>query len=355
MSLQSSRGCPFDCEFCDIVNLYGRIPRYKTPGQVLEELETLHRLGWRSDIFISDDNFIGNKDHARAILTQINLWMESHGHPFGFWTQSSVNLGHDPEMIDLMTAANFSYVFLGVETPEPDILNRNRKYQNLRQPLGESLGSINAKGLSMMASFVLGFDHEQPGAGQRICEFVEENHIPLVMLNLLQPLPNTRLWDRLQQEGRLLNAPTSGDSCDLDLIYQPTRPREAIVSEYVKAIDYLCEPSGYLARAYRYYLKMRPTRRALGIDRGEEAKPGKRSWPWRHPGEDWLAFFRLLWRQGIRPRYRGQFWKQLLGMRRHNPSRLTSYLICCALGENLFTHRKDILKRWAAAQKSGGG
>ncbi len=204
MGIQTSRGCPFDCEFCDIVSLYGRKPRYKDPAQVIAELEALYRLGWRGEVFISDDNFIGNLDQARAILTRLIPWMQDRGEPFSFWTQTSVNLGQHQEMIDLLTAANFGYVFLGVETPDPEILNRAHKYQNLKNPLGQSLAAINANGLSMIASFVIGFDGEKPGAGDRICEFVEELGLPVMMLNLLQPLPNTRLWERLKKEQRLL-------------------------------------------------------------------------------------------------------------------------------------------------------
>jgi radical SAM superfamily enzyme YgiQ (UPF0313 family) len=263
MGIQTSRGCPFDCEFCDIVRLYGRKPRYKDPDQVMAELETLYRLGWRGDIFISDDNFIGNPDHTRAILTRLIPWMQGHGEPFSFWTQTTMNLGQDREMIDGLTAANFGYVFLGVETPEPEILRAVGKHQNLRNPLGQSLTTINGNGLSMVASFVIGFDHEKPGAGDRICEFVEEQSIPVVMVNLLQPLPHTRLWNRLEQENRLLAAQTTGNSYDQAFNYLPTRPREEILAEYVRAIDRLYEPSRYLARAYRYYLTMRPTRLAL--------------------------------------------------------------------------------------------
>ena len=161
MGIQTSRGCPFDCEFCDIVSLYGRKPRYKDPGQVIAELETLYHLGWRGVVFISDDNFIGNQDHARAILNRLIPWMEAHGEPFSFWTQASVNLGQDREMIDLLTAANFGFVFLGVETPEPDILRAAGKYQNLRNSLQDSLATINANGLNLIASFIIGFDGEQ--------------------------------------------------------------------------------------------------------------------------------------------------------------------------------------------------
>ena len=214
-----------------------RKPRYKDPHQVIAELEALYRLGWRREVFISDDNFIGNLDQARAILTRLIPWMQDRGEPFSFWTQTSVNLGQHQEMIDLLTAANFGYVFLGVETPDPEILSRAHKYQNVKNPLGQSLAAINANGLSMVASFVIGFDGEKPGAGDRICEFVEELGIPVIMLNLLQPLPNTKLWERLKKEQRLLPQQTDGDFHGLQFNYLPSRPQEEILAEYVRAID----------------------------------------------------------------------------------------------------------------------
>lgn len=269
IGIQTSRGCPFDCEFCDIVSLFGRTPRYKDPGQVIAELETLHHLGWRGVVFISDDNFIGNKDHARAILNRLIPWMQDRGEPFGFWTQASVNLGQDREMIDLLTAANFGYIFLGVETPESDILRAAGKYQNLRNPLRDSLAAINANGLNMIASFIIGFDGEQSGAVDRIAEFVEELAIPILMINILQPLPNTRLWQRLEKEDRLLHDKTSGDFYGMKFNYLPTRPREEILGEFVRGLDRLYEPSRYLARVYRFLLTMRPTRQALARQAGE--------------------------------------------------------------------------------------
>jgi hypothetical protein len=276
-------------------------------------------------------------------------WMESHGSPFGFWTQTSVNLGQDQELIDLLTAANFGYVFLGVETPEPEILRAMRKFQNISNPLAESLAAINANGLSMIASFVIGFDGEVKGAGKRICAFVEELGLPIVMVNLLQPFPKTRLWDRLEAEGRLLTTQTTGDSYGLGFSYIPSRPPEEILAEYVQAIDYLYEPSRYLGRVYRYYLTMRPTRRALGqvVKKPRPTPPPSAAvTSSRRVGAQWAALCRIIWRQGIRPRHRRQFWRQLLGIYRQNPSRITTYLAACGMGENLFILRRDILEKW---------
>jgi radical SAM superfamily enzyme YgiQ (UPF0313 family) len=353
MGVQTSRGCPFDCEFCDIVSLYGRKPRYKDPDQVIAELETLYRLGWRRSVFFCDDNFIGNKNHARAILKRLIPWMQDHGEPFNFWTQTSVNLGQDREMIDLLTAANFAYVFIGVETPEQDILRAAGKFQNLRT-LGESLNTINANGLNLVASFIIGFDGEQSGAGDRIHRFVEEHAIPVVMMNVLEPLPHTRLWERLDKEGRLLRDKTSGNTTfGMELSYIPTRPQEEILAEFVQTIDRLYEPTAYLARVYRYFLNMRPTRRALAPQGQPQTTPKATSsvvLPTARQissgGREVLALAKLIWRQGIRPSYRCQYWRQLLGIYRQNPSRMKSFILACAMGEDLFALRKEMLHTW---------
>jgi radical SAM superfamily enzyme YgiQ (UPF0313 family) len=350
MGVQTSRGCPYNCEFCDIINLFGRRPRYKNPDQVLAELETLYHLGWRREVFICDDNFIGNYTHAQAILEKLVPWMQSHGEPFGFWTQTSTDLGHNLPLIDLLTAANFSHVFIGIESPDSEVLAGNRKYQNLKNPLDQALGNIIANGLTVVPSFIMGFDQETSGAGDRICAFVENNHLTMVMLNLLQALPNTALWDRLQRENRLLGTSTevSTDMIEACFNFRPTRPAAEIMAEYIRTVDCLYEPEKYLARAYRQILAMRPTRAALA-GKSPAAHPGKPNGQgtlWsrrRHLG----SLLRLLWRQGVVPGYRGQFWRQLLGVYRQNPSRLQRYLALCGMGENLFQIRAGLLAKTA--------
>lgn len=347
ISVQTSRGCPHDCEFCDIVNLYGRTPRYKSPEQMIQELETLYRLGWRSEVFISDDNFIGNPAHARALLHELIPWMKSHGEPFVFWTQASVNLGRDAEMIDLMTEANFSTVFIGIESPDEEVLAITGKYQNIRHPMLESLDTINRNGLTAMASFVLGLDGEQEGVGDRIVSFVEASRIPAVLINTLCAVPNTRLWNRLIEEGRLSASPDKCDGTGGPLNYVATRPEQDILKEHADACALLFEPRRFLDRAYQYYLAMRPTRKALGREESspEPRLPVDAGRSLRRTFWDVVGFFRLVWWQGIRPPYRLVFWKQLFGMWRRNPSRLVAYLKMCALGENLFALREAIAAR----------
>jgi radical SAM superfamily enzyme YgiQ (UPF0313 family) len=347
--VQTSRGCPFNCEFCDVVSLYGRKPRHKTPDQVLAELETLYRLGWRRDVFICDDNFVGYQGHARAVLTKLIPWMKERGEPFSFWTQASINLGQDKEMIDLLTEANFSTIFTGVESTDTEVLAQNRKFQNIKNPPGESVTNICANGLSVMISFVIGFDSEKKGVDERICAFVEEHNIPFVVLNILQALPNTDLWDRLQKEGRLLEERTSGDTQNFLLNYVPNRPAEEILAEYRAAIDRLYEPSRYLERAYRYFLAMRPTRSFLAKQRGEAPNPAGNHKSSRRKTDlrELAGLVKLLWWHGILASHRSQFWRQLLGMYRQNPSRITKYLICVGIGENMFRYREEVLRKTA--------
>ena len=352
LGIQTSRGCPFNCEFCDIINLYGRRPRYKSPDQVLAELDALHALGWRREIFISDDNFIGNQDHARAILTKLIPWLKDRGEPFSFWTQASADLGHNLPLVDLLTAANFGNVFIGVESPDEDVLAGNRKYQNLKNPLDQSLTNICANGLAVIPSFILGFDQEKKGAGDRICAFVEKNNLPAVMLNLLQALPHTGLWNRLQSEDRLLPTGINADMINTSFNFRPTRPAAEIVGEYIRAIDYLYEPSKYLARTFRYFLTLRPTRAFTAANAGKAQGTAHKKVrvPVGARLEQLTGLLRLVWRQGIAAHYRWQFWRQLAGIYRQNPSRLKKYLTICGMGENLFRIREGVLEKAARDQ-----
>ncbi|NEO88610.1 MAG: B12-binding domain-containing radical SAM protein, partial [Spirulina sp. SIO3F2] len=227
MSVQFSRGCPFQCEFCDIIVLYGRKPRTKEPAQLLQELERLFELGWRGTIFMVDDNFIGNKRNVKRLLAELKPWMAEKGYPFTFNTEASVDLAQDQEMMDAMVACNFGSVFLGIETPDEDSLAVTKKFQNTRDPLSESIYKIQSSGLRVMSGFIIGFDGEKQGAGDRIVQFVEKTSIPLAFFSMLQALPDTALSQRLIKEGRLLD--TSSDINQTTLMnFVPTRPIEDI-------------------------------------------------------------------------------------------------------------------------------
>jgi radical SAM superfamily enzyme YgiQ (UPF0313 family) len=329
MSVQFSRGCPFQCEFCDIIVLYGRKPRTKTPAQLLAELQTLYDLGWRRSVFIVDDNFIGNKRNVKLLLRELGHWMKAHGYPFRLSTEASVDLAQDKELLDLMVAANFSAVFLGIETPDTDSLSLTQKFQNTRNSLLDAVQTINQVGLRVMAGFIIGFDGEKPGAGDRIVEFVEATAIPQALCSMLQALPNTALWYRLQKEGRLLDSDEEANIHQTTLTnFIPTRPLEELAREYVTCFWQLYEPDRYLGRVYRHFLQMKPTSHKKKFRMPEFA--------------DIRALFLICWRQGLKRNTRFQFWRQLFSIIRHNPGVFESYLTNCAHLEHFIEYRQIV-------------
>jgi radical SAM superfamily enzyme YgiQ (UPF0313 family) len=354
ISIQTSRGCPFDCEFCDVVSLFGRKVRTKKPEQVIAELEALYRLGGVKHIFFADDNFIGNKAYARQLLNLIIPFMKERGEPFTFITETSANLGQNPDIIDLMTEANFDTVFIGVESPDEEVLRQAHKRQNVASPLAESLSAINANGLSIIGSFILGLDGETPGAGDRIIDFCEAVNLPVVMLNMLFPLTRTRLWHRLKKEGRLREELAEGwaerKAPEMEyytqLFFEPSRPEEEVIAEYYRMVDRLLEPSAYLARAYRSILAMRPTRSAQAA-KHDKTLPAAGP-PNRKSRSDILKDIRrfsiLAWSQGVKGSCRGQFWRQLYGVWKKNPSRMIRYLRTLAYGADFFPFREALLR-----------
>jgi radical SAM superfamily enzyme YgiQ (UPF0313 family) len=341
LSIQTSRGCPFACEFCDVISLFGRAQRHKSPGQVLDELEAVYRLGFKGTIFVADDNFIGNRPRAMALLRAIIDWQGPRGEPFNFITQASINLGQDLELLDRMTAANFSFVFVGIESPEEDVLTAAGKHQNVRNPLLASVRAINANGLSVIGSFILGLDQETTGAGDRMRAFAEAADIPMVMLNVLRALPQTALWDRLRAEGRLHEG-IAESGWDALTNFTPVRPIAEIFREQTAALDALYAPDAYLRRALRATLGMRPTRRDLpGATPPPKADPAL-AVPRKNHLRELASLLRLLWRQGVVSPARLQFWRQLRIVARDNPSRLRRYLVLCGMGENLFSFGRHI-------------
>ncbi len=353
ISIQTSRGCPFDCEFCDVVSLFGRKVRTKKPEQVLAELEALYRLGGVKHIFFADDNFIGNKAYARQLLNLIIPFMKERGEPFTFITETSANLGQNLDIIDLMTEANFDTIFIGVESPDEEVLKQAHKRQNVANPLADSLKTINAKGLSIIGSFILGLDGETKGAGDRIVDFCEAVNLPVVMLNMLFPLKGTRLWHRLRKEGRLREdfaedwAERKAPEMEYytQMFFEPGRPEEEVIEEYFRMVDRLLEPSAYMARAYRSILAMRPTRSAMAASNGKPlaatGPPQQKSW------KDYLIDIRrfslIAWSQGVKGPCRGQFWRQLYGVWKKNPSRMIRYIRTLAYGEDFFPFREALL------------
>ncbi|MGK7946721.1 MAG: B12-binding domain-containing radical SAM protein [Microcystaceae cyanobacterium] len=328
MSVQFSRGCPFQCEFCDIIVLYGRKPRTKSPEQLLKELDYLYDLGWRRGIFMVDDNFIGNKRNVKLLLKELKVWQKEHQYPFRFNTEASVDLAQDKELMELMVAANFDAVFLGVETPDEDSLKLTKKYQNTRDPLTETIDTLIKAGLRPMAGFIIGFDGEKKGSGDRIIQFVEEAAIPTAMFGMLQALPNTALWARLDKEGRLRTEGKQDINQSTLMNFMPTRPIDEIASEYIDAFWTLYDAHTFLDRTYRCFLK-------LGAPQGQA--PFK--WP------EWVdlkALGTVIWRQGIKRSTRWKFWHHLFSIMINNFPVWEHYLTVCAHNEHFLEYRQIV-------------
>ncbi len=330
MAIQFSRGCPFNCEFCDIIALYGRKPRTKSPEQTLAELQTLYDLGWRGSVFVVDDNFIGNQRNVKRLLRSLIPWMEAHDYPFTFMTEASVNLAEDDEMLSLMAAAGFYAVFLGIETPDQDSLQVTRKLQNTRSPLVEACQKINDAGLLIYAGFILGFDGERTGAGDRIQTFVGQTNIPQPMLGILQALPRTALWERLKKENRLhIDERTPVGDQNTLTNFDPTRPINEIAEEYVSGFWQMYEPSQYLYRCLRQCLNI-------------SVHQQKRTM--RFPlGKGLSLIAQVIRLQGVQRRgIRLQFWRQLVEILWKNPKMFNVYIGLCAAGEHFWDYREVV-------------
>jgi len=254
--VQFSRGCPFTCEFCDIIELYGRVPRAKTNAQMLAELDELYRLGYRGHVDFVDDNLIGNKKAVKAFLPELAKWLEVHDYPFEFTTEASINLADDAELLALLNRANFVGVFVGIESPDTATLIAMRKKQNTRRSIAQSIHKIYAAGLFVQAGFIIGFDSETQSVADAMVELIEEAAIPVCMVGLLYALPNTQLTRRLEKEGRLhphvkREDVKSADQCTMGLNFATLRPRQQILADYVSVLDRIYDPVAYAGRLQR--------------------------------------------------------------------------------------------------------
>jgi radical SAM superfamily enzyme YgiQ (UPF0313 family) len=257
VGVQYSRGCPFTCEFCDIIELYGRVPRTKTNAQILAELKALHDLGYRGHVDFVDDNFIGNKKNIRTLMPELKAWLEAHEYPFEFSTEASINLADDDDMLQAMKQANFFAVFVGIESPDPETLVQMRKKQNTRRNIAESVHKIYGYGMFVTAGFIVGFDTEEGSIASSMIDFIDECAVPVCMVGLLYALPGTQLTRRLAKEGRLhaghdvMRAQQSGDQCTLGCNFDTKRPLREILMDYRTVLDHVFRPQSYAGRLQR--------------------------------------------------------------------------------------------------------
>lgn len=258
INIQYSRGCPFDCEFCNITVLYGRAPRTKSRQQTIDELESLYRAGWRGSVFFVDDNFIGNKMKLKKeVLPGIIEWMDKKNHPFAFNTEVSINVADDPELMQLMVEAGFDTVFVGIETTNENSLIECNKLQNRRRDLASSVKTIQQSGLQVQAGFIVGFDSDPASIFERTIKFIQETGIVTAMVGLLNAPRGTRLYERMRNEGRLLDD-ISGDHMDLSINFVPKMNKDVLLNGYRRLIGTIYSPKPYYDRMKRFLREYRP-------------------------------------------------------------------------------------------------
>jgi Domain of unknown function (DUF4070)/Radical SAM superfamily len=256
IGVQYSRGCPFTCEFCDIIELYGRVPRTKTAEQMLAELDALYELGYRGHVDFVDDNLIGNKKSLKLFLPHLIKWLEERDYPFEFSTEASLNLADDAELIDMLKKANFFIIFMGIESPDTDTLIAMRKKQNTRRSIPDSVHKIYRAGIFVTAGFIVGFDSEKGSIAEPMIELIEDCAIPMSAVGLLWALPNTQLSRRLAREGRLqVDAeflPKGGnDQIASGLNFETKRPRLEVLRDLRRVLATVYTPEAYCGRIDR--------------------------------------------------------------------------------------------------------
>lgn len=345
MPIQFSRGCPFRCEFCDIIEIYGRVPRAKTPAQLLAELGGLKRLGFRGYVFLVDDNFIGNKKKAKAMVEALAPWNREEGHPFRFYTEASINLADEDSLLERMSEAGFFHVFIGIETPDAKLLKTAQKMQNTAGDPLEKLNRIRGHGIHVTAGFIVGFDGEGPEVFETQRSFIQASAIGVAMVGLLQALPHTQLSRRLRSEGRLIEgrAPDGIHTVEgINFIPHGKLTKREYLENYRALVKDVFNPAAYFARVVPGYtrLRSRPALRAL----------------WRHGLDFASVLARECWHLGVRDKAtRSHFWKTLLCVLWKNPAGLEAFVFDCAVFHHLNLHAAYIdreLSRYLAAPSS---
>ncbi len=293
-SIQYSSGCPYQCEFCDIPGLYGRNPRLKTPEQITRELDKMLECGLAGSVYFVDDNFIGNRKAALDLLPHLIAWQKKTGYVLRFSCEATLNIAKRPEILEKMREAYFVTVFCGIETPDPEALKAISKDHNMMVPIMEAIGTLNAHGLEVVSGIILGLDTDRPETGRHLLDFIDQSQIPLLTINLLQALPKTPLWDRLQREGRLIEDEGRDSNVDFRL------PYEQVVTTWRNCMGSAYEPDKLFARfehqvRHTYANRIKPPMSRARL-----------SWPNIKLG---LTLLRnILWKVGVRGDYRRTFW-----------------------------------------------
>jgi radical SAM superfamily enzyme YgiQ (UPF0313 family) len=333
MSIQFSRGCPFQCEFCDIITLYGQKPRTKHPQQILAELDALLNLGWMKQVFMVDDNFIGNHARALEMCVELEKWQQAHGFPLMFYTEASMDLARKSALAEAMVKANFFYVFLGIESPSKQALQETKKFQNLAVDPLRCIDLLHEKGLWVTGGFIVGFDSDTEDIFDRQIEFIERTAIPWAYFNSLHASPRTALFDRMQREGRLLPEwqYDCGDARPSN--FRTKIPRADLLRGQAKTLAAIYEPNAFYERAWRSMQRWK-------IKENQRAA--------RQPNAAGMLAIaaRSIWHQGIRSSYRRAYWKYMLRLVTHyalSPAKFWMAGTVLISGHHFIPYARDVV------------
>jgi radical SAM superfamily enzyme YgiQ (UPF0313 family) len=336
VGIQYSRGCPYNCEFCDIIELYGRKSRTKTPEQIIEELQTLFDLGYRGHVDFVDDNFIGNKKNVREVLPAIKEWSEANNYPFYFSTESSINLADDEDLLRMMRDVDFRFVFIGIESPEDEVLKSTNKTINVNKSIVEAVGKIYSYGMIVNAGFIIGFDNESDQTAENIIRCIQDSGICMAMLGKLYALPKTQLTRRLKRERRLFedgstqrDTNTEIDQMTSGLNFITARPRLDILKDYVNVMKYIYDPQHYYERAIHAGLMVKCVNKYRpGVVR--MLKKAK-------------SFFKLCGKVGFNKTTGWLYWKTLLTVTFKNPRAIEAAVNLAAMFIHFHKQSKFII------------
>lgn len=328
-SVQFSSGCPFQCEFCDIPELYGRSPRVKSPAQVCAELDAMLASGHRPDaVYFVDDNFVGNPHAARPLLTELVNWQQRHGYPVEFACEASLNIVKHADVLALMRQARFATLFAGIETPDTEALRSLNKRQNLRSPVLEAVATLNRYGIEVVSGIIIGLDTDTPATYPQISAFIDASGIPLLTINLLHALPRTPLWRRLAQDGRLVAEPGDRES-NVEFLL----PYEVVADGWRQVIEHAYTPAHVYGRFRRQLQETYPHRlsrpaTSQQVDRSQLAR-------------GLLVLARTVWTCGVRADYRREFWRLAVAALRQRD--IESLLHAAIVSHHLITFAREAL------------
>ncbi len=291
MSIQYSRGCPYDCEFCDIPVMYGHVPRIKDTEQILRELDALYERGWRSPVFVVDDNFIGNKTKVKEMLPGVIRWNKEKGYPVSFLTEASLNLADDERLMQLMVEAGFDKVFVGLETPVMESLVECNKSRNLNRDMEAAVKEIQHHGMQVLGGFIVGFDSDPPSIFDNQIDFIQRIGVVTAMVGTLTALPKTKLYERLKGEGRLLKN-TSGNNTDGSLNFVPKMNPVTLINGYQRIVQTIYSPKQHYERIITFLEEYKPMRKKQRIRFGEVR-----------------SFLKTVWYMGIVGKWKRYYWK----------------------------------------------